>query len=197
MTAQMEEILIYDGEEMDMSFCPPIKEHPRIIEHSEEELEERAENEEDFPSFVFSTDCWRGYQGTWEIKDGRFYLVGLAGRLELQGDKSIFADWFTGILRVTRGEMLHYVHMGFGSIFEEELHIKIEKGIVKKTAIIDNRNKEFDEYALTWSNMPGGENRFPGDEDIYPNERRKLHYMKTAIRPARKSQEVLEEIRED
>lgn len=24
--------------------------------------------------------------------------------------------------------MLHYVHMGFGSVFEQEVHVKIEKG---------------------------------------------------------------------
>ena len=40
--------------------------------------------------------------------------------------------------------------MGFGSVYEEELHIKIEKGIVTNTRIMDNRDKEYDDY-LMWT----------------------------------------------
>jgi hypothetical protein len=56
--------------------------------------------------------------------------------------------------------------MGFGSIFEQELHIKIENGVVVKWRVIDNRGKKFDERQLGWSNLPGGENRFPGDDEF-------------------------------
>ncbi|MCX7010993.1 MAG: hypothetical protein NTW86_00215 [Candidatus Sumerlaeota bacterium] len=44
--------------------------------------------------------------------------------------------------------------------------MKVERGIVTKTRVIDNREKQFDTDALGWNNMPGGENRFPGDDEI-------------------------------
>jgi hypothetical protein len=73
-----------------MTFCPPVPKHPRIIEYSGEGLKARVKKDEDFrgkklkarakKDKIFlrtlrSTACWRGYQGTWEIKNGRFYLV--------------------------------------------------------------------------------------------------------------------------
>ena len=152
MTAQIHEKLIYEGEETSMAFCPPLPEnHPRI--------------KDDEIKFV-SSGCWRGYIGTWEIKEGKFYLVDIKGKYKLVGDSPIFADWFSGVIRIPRGELLHYVHMGFGSVFEEELHVKIEKGIVQKKKLIDNRHKKVDLAALRRKNLPGSENRFEGDEDL-------------------------------
>lgn len=78
----------------------------------------------------------------------------------------MLADWFSGVIRIPRGEMLHYVHMGFGSVFEQELHIKIERGVVVNSRVIDNRGRIFDERELGWKNLPGGENRFPGDDEL-------------------------------
>jgi len=159
MTAQFPEILIIEGEERCMTFCPPIPAHPRIVEVDVETVAR------EYPH-VLSTGCWRGYIGVWEIKEGRLYLVGLRGRYKLEGDEPLFADWFTGVLRIPQGEMLHYVHMGFGSVYEQELHIKVEKGLVVKSRTIDNRGKTFDEWELHWRNLPGGENRFPGDDQM-------------------------------
>ena len=149
MTAQAHEGLILDGERTSMAFCPPLpKNDPRIT---------RVEYN------GFWTACWRGYVGTWEIKGRKFYLRSLRGGLKLTGEP-IYANWFTGTLRVPRGEMLHYVHMGFGSIHEEELHIKIAKGAVINTRVIDNRRKKVDKERVHLENYPGGENRFDGDD---------------------------------
>ncbi len=157
MTAQIHECLILDGEETSMAFCPPLpKGHPRIIE---------ADIDKSDDLVLYSTACWRGYQGTWEIRDGRFYLVGLRGRFRLLGEEPLLADWFSGTIRIPRGELLVYVHMGFGSVYEQELHVRIIKGEVVASRIIDNRGQTFDRWDLGWRNMPGGENRFPGDDD--------------------------------
>jgi hypothetical protein len=56
--------------------------------------------------------------------------------------------------------------MGFGSIFEEELHIKIERGAVVSSRVLDNRGRENDDPDLGLKNLPGGENRFPGDDQL-------------------------------
>jgi hypothetical protein len=45
------------------------------------------------------------------------------------------------VLNVPRGEMLEYVHMGYLSVFEEELHISIERGVVTGRHVIDNRGR--------------------------------------------------------
>jgi len=162
MTAQIHESLIYDGDNTSMAFCPPLPENnPRVIELSYEEIQDG-----DAGGIIFSTACWREYVGTWEIKDGRFYLVGLEGRYRLNGDEPLFADWFTGVLRIPRGEMIVYVHMGYGSVFEEEVHVKIEQGVVTQTRVVDNRGKKHDERQLGSENLPGRENRFPGDDEI-------------------------------
>ncbi len=162
MTAQIRERLILDGDETSMAFCPPLpKGHPHIYEPSPEEI---VSDESDF--ILGTTACWRGYQGVWEIKNGRFYLVDLRGRLRLRDSRPILADWFSGILRIPKGKMLQYVHMGFGSVFEQEVHIKIENGVVVTTRVIDNRGRKLDESEIGWRNLPGGENRFPGDDEL-------------------------------
>lgn len=162
MTAQLHEQLILEGKETSMAFCPPLPEgHPRIIELTEEEI-----NRKKIPGIIFSTACWREYIGTWEIKDGQFYLVNLIGRYKIIGDEPIPANWFSGVIRIPQGKLLHYVHMGFGSVYEREIHVKIENGRVVKSRIIDNTAKEANIRELGLRNLPGFENRFEGDDEL-------------------------------
>lgn len=159
MTAQVHENLILDGEKTSMAFCPPLPENdPRVTKLKDDEIDDGG--------IIFSTACWRQYIGTWEIKDNKFYLVSLNGRYKISENTPILADWFTGTLRIPQGEMLHYVHMGYGSVFERELHIKIENGIVTKSKTIDNRDKDVNEGELGWKNLPGFENIFDGDDEL-------------------------------
>ncbi|MBI5208676.1 MAG: hypothetical protein HY927_01725 [Elusimicrobia bacterium] len=127
MTAQQHEHLIYNGTRTSMACEPPLpKKHPRIVA-----LDHQA---------VMSSACWRGYIGTWEIKDGRFYLVAIEGKYSLAGKGPLFADWFTGTLRIPQGEMLEYVHMGYASVFEREIVVKIAKGLVAGTRTVDHKS---------------------------------------------------------
>jgi hypothetical protein len=162
MTAQIHEELIFDGEEVSMAFCPPLpRNHPRVVENDWNEAAR-----EDWRGVLFSTACWRGYQGTWEIRDARFYLTALRGRFRLRGEGPLLADWFSGVLRIPKGKVLQYVHMGFGSVYEQEVHVKVEKGVVTATRVIDNRGKDFNKWELGLGNLPGHENRFPGDDEM-------------------------------
>jgi hypothetical protein len=54
--------------------------------------------------------------------------------------------------------------MGFGSVYEEETHIKIRRGVVVGSRVINNRSKNHDPRLLGWKNLPGLENRFEGDD---------------------------------
>ena len=78
------------------------------------------------------------------------FLTSIEGRFKLLGSEPLLADWFTGVLRVPRGEMLAYVHMGFGSVYDDELHIHVERGRVTGTRVYDNRGEEADLKAALW-----------------------------------------------
>ena len=113
-----------------------------------------------------STACWRRYRGTWEIIDGYLYLMHVEGRFERLGDLPLLADWFTGVLRVPVGERLLYVHMGFGSVYENEIHIRIERARVMARRVYDNQGRTFDERELELQNVRGLENEFPTHPDF-------------------------------
>jgi hypothetical protein len=130
MTAQIPEQLILDGEHVWMTCCPPMPEgHPRVIEVAPDERAGAG-------SLVNSTACWRTYIGTWEVRQHRLYLTGLVGRYELTAGDPLPAEWVTGVLRIPRGEPLRYVHMGFASVFGQELHLRIERGLVTGRRVV-------------------------------------------------------------
>lgn len=110
------------------------EDHPRISEVSEEEIEKLAMD--DRTEIIFSTACWREYIGYWSIRRGKLYLTKLEGRFRLDGKEAIFADWFTGELRIPKGRMLEYVHSGFNSIYEQEMLLTLERGVVIRTEVI-------------------------------------------------------------
>ena len=95
------------------------------------------------------TSLWRGYIGTWEIKEGRLYLIDLDGFLNngktcslediFPGFASrVFAHWFSGRLCAPQGKLLDYVHMGFKSTYEFDLLLDIDRGVVIKTELKSN-----------------------------------------------------------
>ena len=88
-----------------------------------------------------STALSRGYVGTWEIHDQRLYLTRLQGSLQDESPVSletvfpgypqrVFAHWFSGTLRLPQGQLLHYVHGGFGSCYEQDLLVDVTRGVV-------------------------------------------------------------------
>ncbi len=96
-----------------------------------------------------STALRRGYLGQWEIVDGRLYLLELRGTLEDGTAASlstvfpgfperVFAHWYSGTIRIPQGRQLKYVHQGYGSTFEQDLLLNIERGVVKDTRVRHN-----------------------------------------------------------
>ena len=135
MTAQVHEKIRYQGKRMRLASCPHFPEdHPRISEASKEAIIELAVD--DKSGIIFSTACWREYIGSWSIRRGKLYLTKLEGRFSLEGKEAIFADWFTGELHIPRGEMLDYVHAGFDSVYEQEIVLKVEQGVVIDTETV-------------------------------------------------------------
>lgn len=138
-TAQMPDILIYEGKEESI-FTNPLEsyfggEHPR-------------------PEGLFKFSCtanWRGYMATWEIKEGSLYLVKIvegtcsmdAPEIPVSGifpgkKAPVLADWYSGSLRIPQGELLSYTHMGYESVYEKELVLEIKSGKLVNKATVKN-----------------------------------------------------------
>ena len=146
MTAQIAEILLYEGKKLSMC-TEPLKDYFLLSGN--------------YPQFELNcTALWRGYIGSWEIRDQRLYLVGLEGILEDGTDFSlttlfpdypdrVFAHWYSGTIRIPQGKQLKYVHSGYRSTFEKDLLIEIDQGVVISTRIRHNGISELD-------NVPSG-----------------------------------------
>ena len=149
MCAQIHEKIIIQGKEELMAFCPSLP--PNILALV------KSEN-------IKATACWRGYIATWEIKDDNLYLLNVEDIFSkiiffnALKNKPILANWVSGTIIVIKGEMLEFVHMGFGSIFQEEIHFEIENGVVKSLKTISNENKDLKNENPS-EHLPGFDNR--------------------------------------
>jgi hypothetical protein len=135
MTAQTPEKLVLDGEMLDLCSEP--------LGHYFHFGGTR-------PDFAIGwTSLWRCYVGTWEIRDGRLYLIGISAThrngspVKLEDifpgyPERVFAHWFTGTLRCPLGNMRAYEHMGYGSVFEEDLLLHIKQGVLMSRAVRSN-----------------------------------------------------------
>ncbi len=100
-----------------------------------------------------STALWRGYIGTWEIIEGRLYLIELEANL-MDGSTAqlnhlfpdfpdrVFAHWYTGKIQIPDGKLLEYVHSGYESIYERDICISLENGVVMEERIVHNGTAE-------------------------------------------------------
>ena len=121
MTAQETEILIFNGEQLDMTSNP--------------DLNDNAE-----PSHPFHTANYRGYVGVWEIVDNKLYLNKVNGGF-MRDKGPFFAEWVSQELHVWKGNLLNYVHTGYGSMYENDMFFDIDHGILKGTRVECNVEK--------------------------------------------------------
>ena len=135
MTAQMSETLHYEGQKLSMMDNP---------------LDEYLSLSGYWPPFrAQSTALWRGYVGTWEVREGRLYLIAIRAQLEdgttvtletlFPGyPDRVFAHWFTGELRVPQGRVINYVHQGYQTQFQADLFLRLEKGVLVSAELVSN-----------------------------------------------------------
>ncbi|MCB2379476.1 hypothetical protein LGH70_17900 [Hymenobacter sp. BT635] len=176
-TGQIPDRMIYKGDTLKI-FANP--------------LEQLYSNDSLHPAFFGakeaceSTACWRGYQATWEISEDNLYLVGIysccynddkvsADLKNLFGEKCINgrvkADWFTGKIVSPQGKLLYYVHMGYGSLYEKEVELQFESGLLIDTKNYDNSKsrisafrtnpeklKKFIYRNIDWNKIPNATN---------------------------------------
>ena len=138
MTAQFSETLLLRGEKLSLCTEPLAP----YLETGASRIRFDAE----------TTACWRGYGGTWAIEGNRLYLVKLQGTsrtaagwirrslADLFPDfpDGVFAHWYSGELRCTKGKLLKYVHGGYASSYEQDLFIEIVRGEVVAERLVVN-----------------------------------------------------------
>ena len=133
MTIQAGDILSYNGEKTTIA-TEPLKPY----------LKTRSD-----VSFIYkSTALVRGYIGTWEIKSKKLYLVSLAGFIEnnekvdlnylFPNKTEVFADWFSGDIRIPEGELLEKINLGYASGFEKDRILTFKEGILISETVKNN-----------------------------------------------------------
>ncbi len=139
MTAQLSERLDFDGETLAMTATPLSVVAGKL--HKQIRLA---------PAH---TALWRAYVGSWELTDKKLYLVDICATLADEDRQTrlqdffpgypdrVFAHWVNQTLSVPRGKQLKYIHMGFGSIYEYTLYLKIRRGHLVETWVESNHDK--------------------------------------------------------
>lgn len=138
MTAQTPERLSYQGNIL--SLCSePLAHFPGLM----------------LPTWVYvmpNTSLSRCYVGRWEIESDRLYLKKLQfwkQENDVVTERGIedffpgypdgvFAHWYTGELRCPRGALLQYAHGGYRSIYEEDLFLRVQRGVLIEERIVRN-----------------------------------------------------------
>lgn len=153
MTAQIGDLIKIDGEWHSLAELP---------------LEPLLDAMPSRPPFTPTTTAnWRRYVARWEILDNQLFLVGLKAELDATSGlppvatgsvdihdlmrsqhRPIFADWYSGTLRVPKGKELQYVHGGFETIYEFDLFIEVQNGEIKRRWEVDNRPAHAERQAV-------------------------------------------------
>jgi hypothetical protein len=126
-------------------------------------------------SNIRSTSLWRGYVASWQVKDDRLVLTDIAILQKVTkpgdsgfsselvsvmstvfpGQKEVPADWFTGHIIVPDGKLVEYVHMGYASMYEKYVILRVEHGLVTRNLKTDTagfakfRDAQFAAYKKT------------------------------------------------
>lgn len=94
---------------------------------------------------IISSANWRGYVASWRIESGYLVLAEVSIRVEDETNErrskrvsylnelfpeqsSVPAKWYSGALVIAYGELVNYVHMGYGSTFEKYQIISVKEG---------------------------------------------------------------------
>ena len=199
-----------DGDTLSL-FSNPLKWHPdydSLIVKVHDELAQQetllypADSNE---VTLFSSACWRGYIAEWIIQNDSVFLsniyhchdsgitVNLENIFEEKNKKRLFAFWVTGDLVVPRGKIIQHINIGYESIFENEIILQTENGILKKTIVYQNQlvkesvfyeqasPNEISEFIYSnihWDKLPDFENKtFQVQIGIQPNEQGQIDHI--------------------
>jgi len=146
MTAQIGDRIFIDNNEYTLA-CEPLSSY--LYDNKVEKL-----------FTAVNTACYRGYCAKWEINNGKIYLTDIESPSQISsrkgndsdelisamqklfpGQSEVFAVWVNGTLKIQSGELLEYIHMGYESVYETNIYLKFENGILIEEKKVDNTPK--------------------------------------------------------
>jgi hypothetical protein len=149
-TAQTPDKIIYNGKEYRLNSNP-------LEPYFEKFPDKRPKSE------IMSTSLWRGYVATFEVRDNQLFLKDIEILCSDTTSKETFSikwrsvindvfpdqnnikiDWFTGILVIPYGELINYVHMGYGSTYENYILLEFDQGNLKQD--LQMNYKEYEKF---------------------------------------------------
>lgn len=147
-TAQYPDKIIYNGKEYKL--------HSNPMEDYFEKFPDRKPK-----TTIMSSALWRGYVATFEISEKSLMLKDISIEVSKKSGKNSFdtewksvlaevvpdkkplkIDWFTGLLVIPFGEIVNYVHMGYGSTYENYILLEISNGDFVKAKEYDYKSYE-------------------------------------------------------
>lgn len=128
MTAQIPDVILYKGKHYSIA-CEPLESYLNAVQLPHKLV-------------ARSSACWRGYISKWAIDNNKLFLIWWQGYISkyqevnlnylFPGEEFVFADWFTGTIRIPMGKIVSYVHGGYESIYEGNIFLEFEKGVLIK-----------------------------------------------------------------
>ncbi len=127
-TAQFPDKIVYKGNQYDL-LSNPMESYFK-------------KNPDKRPHGAMCSALWRGYVATFEIKDKDLVLTDIQimdaseNDITFKSVKDTFLtkgeplklDWFSGILVIPSGNLVNYVHMGYGSTYSGYILLEIKNG---------------------------------------------------------------------
>lgn len=160
-TAQIPDIIFWNGKEYMLHSNP-------LEDYFEKHPEKRPKN------VISSTALWRGYVATFEIRDSILLVKDIQIEYWDEKDKKgsrtkwksvmqevfpggneVKVDWLTGLLVLPYGDIVNYIHMGYGSTYENYFLLEIDSGKFVKSKGFDYigyenfKEKQFEAYKKT------------------------------------------------
>jgi len=133
MTDQISDNFIFDGEIMPLTSLPSLPRKNSLV------------LDQDYDAIygddrVLHTGCHRLYVATWAVINKRPFLIDIIGRFSLKDNRPVFAEWITETLIYHKGRMFEeYEDQGL-HLYEEDIHIEIEQGILVNVKRVNNVN---------------------------------------------------------
>jgi len=90
-------------------------------------------------AILTSTACWRNYVATWEITEGRLFLVQFEGKFQVVENQPLFADWFSGEFELPQGALLDCnIELDFTLKYEKSVMLKFVDGILIQSTLSES-----------------------------------------------------------
>jgi len=96
-----------------------------------------------------SSAYYRGYCASWKIENKKIYLLNIESPISTKGENTdgvdepisamnklfpvqteVFADWVNGKIKIQSGKVLQFVNKGYESVYEKNIFLKFENGVL-------------------------------------------------------------------